>query len=155
MNEDLHGMHKVLDVKAVPGIWYTHPPASPLIRIQPISFPSAQIHTKAWGSETWVINTPLYCAKILTFGAGKSFSDHYHWVKDECWYVVKGKLLLELYNLGNAARLERIILPGEVIHVPPGNPHKLTALEDSIIYETSTTHDEGDSYRIGKGDSQK
>lgn len=126
-----------------------------LDHISPISFLAPQVHPKAWGSETWIINTRLYCAKLLSFDESKSFSNHYHWQKDECWYVVSGKLVMEYLDLSNATPLTRVLLPGDVVHVPPGNPHKLTALVDSVIYETSTMHDDRDSYRIGKGDSQK
>lgn len=122
--------------------------------IHPIHFPKADIHPKAWGTETWIINNAKYCAKILSFGAGKSFSDHYHWMKEETWYVVSGQLILRYYDLVTATRFERTLNPGDIIHVPPGNPHQLVAITDAVIWETSTHHEDGDSYRIGKGSSQ-
>lgn len=122
--------------------------------IPPISFLTSDFHAKAWGSEEWLVNNDKYCAKILEFLKGKSFSDHFHWVKEETWYVVEGKLLLEYYDLSNATKLAKELNVGDIIHVPPGNPHQLTALEDSKVLEISTRHEESDSYRIGKGASQ-
>jgi mannose-6-phosphate isomerase len=122
--------------------------------IQPISFLKPELHPKKWGSETWAINTPLYCLKILDFIAGHEFSDHYHWIKDECWYLLEGELRLDYYDLSNAEKQWRHLYPGDVIHIPPGNPHKLTAIKNSRVLEVSTTHHEEDSYRIGKGSSQ-
>lgn len=114
-----------------------------------------KIHKKGWGEEVWIINTDKYCGKLLKFNAGATFSDHYHIVKDETWYVLEGKLELRYYNLANADRIIKILKPGAVVHISPCSPHQLVALEPSTIIEVSTTHDEADSYRIGKGDSQK
>jgi len=79
---------------------------------------------------------------------------HYHWEKVETWYVVSGTLLMKFYDLSNADEKQRVLYKGDVIHVPAGNPHQLTAIEDSVIYETSTPHRDEDSYRIKKGSSQ-
>ncbi len=122
--------------------------------IQPISFPTAEVHVKAWGEEIWWVNNNKYCAKSLKFLAGKEFSTHYHWVKEETWVCVSGELILEYYDLANADRLTKTIKPGDVIHVPPGNPHKLKAVTDALIWEVSSRHYDSDSYRIGKGSSQ-
>jgi mannose-6-phosphate isomerase-like protein (cupin superfamily) len=123
--------------------------------IPPITFSKPELHPKQWGCEEWITNNEQYCAKILRFCAGTRFSNHYHWRKTEHWYVVVGRLKLIYFDLSNADRLEREIGEGEVISVPAGNPHQLIALEDSVVWEVSTTHDERDSYRIEKGDSQK
>ena len=112
-------------------------------------------HKKGWGEEIWIINTDKYCGKLLKFNKGATFSDHYHIIKDETWYVLEGKLELRYYNLANADRKTKILKKGDVVHIPPSTPHQLVALEPSTIIEVSTTHDEADSYRIGKGDSQK
>jgi len=126
--------------------------------IQPISFGSPELHPKKWSppgeGELWIINNEHYCAKILPFKVGESFSSHYHWEKVETWYVVSGTLLMKFYDLSNADEKQRVLYKGDVIHVPAGNPHQLTAIEDSVIYETSTPHRDEDSYRIKKGSSQ-
>lgn len=119
--------------------------------IQPISFSVPELHTKGWGTETWLVNNDDYCAKILRFFKGAKFSYHYHWIKVEHWYLVEGRLLLRYFDLSNADEKTREINPGEVVSVPAGNPHQLIALEDSVVWEVSSTHYEEDSYRIQKG----
>lgn len=104
--------------------------------------------------EEWLVNNDDYCAKILRFTKGTCFSDHFHWRKMEHWYIVAGQLLLRYYDLSNADQHERIVNPGDVVGVPAGNPHQLLALEDSVVWEVSTKHDELDSFRIRKGASQ-
>lgn len=120
-----------------------------------LTITKAETHPKGWGEEVWIINNEKYCGKLLKFKKGSTFSDHYHIVKDEAWYVFEGKLELRYYNLTNADRIIKELAPGDVVHIPPNTPHQLMALEESTIIEVSTMHDEADSYRIGKGDSQK
>ena len=121
----------------------------------PIHFPAVKTVPKAWGSETWVINNDKYCSKILEFFEGQSFSNHYHWKKEETWYILEGKLNLKYYDLSKAEIIFKRLDVGDVIHIPPGNPHQLTALTYAKILETSTHHEDEDSYRIEKGASQK
>ncbi len=123
--------------------------------IQPIQFLKPEYHPKAWGDgEIWITNNDRYCAKILKFNKGKSFSFHYHFDKGEYWYIVKGQLLMKYFDLSKADELEKILNEGDIVYIPPGNPHKLTALQDSDIFEVSDHHEDSDSYRIGKGRSQ-
>jgi len=123
--------------------------------IRQITFHSVEIVPKGWGEERHIINNDLYCGKILCFTKGKSFSNHFHFIKEETWYVIKGKLKLTYFNLSNANKIEKELNIGDIIHIPPGNPHQLEALEDSEIFEVSTTDRSEDSYRIGKGASQR
>lgn len=120
-----------------------------------LTISKATRHPKGWGEEVWIINNDKYCGKLLKFNKGATFSDHFHVNKDEAWYVLLGKLELRYYNLANADRLTKKLTVGDVVHIPPSTPHQLKALEDSVIVEVSTPHEEADSYRIGKGDSQK
>ena len=120
-----------------------------------VRFLRAEQHPKGWGEEVWLINTDKYCGKLLKFNAGAVFSDHFHITKDETWYVLEGTFELRHYNLENADRFVTKLGPGDVVNIPPSTPHQLIALEKATIIEISTTHDETDSYRIGKGDSQK
>lgn len=113
-----------------------------------ITFPQTHVVPKAWGSELVIMNRGEYCGKILRFNAGAAFSDHYHLLKTETWYVLSGLLRLGYYDLGKGKREVRYLAKGEVIHVPAGNPHQLTAMEDSEIIEVSTEHFDYDSYRI-------
>lgn len=120
-----------------------------------ISILKTEKHKKGWGEEEWITNNEMYCGKLLKFNNGSMFSDHFHIVKDETWYVLEGKLELYHYNLSNGDKLTNIIKKGDVVHIPSNVPHQLKALETSAIIEISTPHREDDSYRINKGDSQK
>tara|TARA_R110002020_G_C16178383_1_gene764616 strand:+ start:119 stop:493 length:375 start_codon:yes stop_codon:yes gene_type:complete len=121
--------------------------------IEPI-FSKLETHPKGWGDELWIANNEKYCGKILRFNKGASFSMHYHVKKEETWAVVRGVLKLEYFNLEKAERLERELREGDTVHLVPSVPHKLTALEDSTVFEVSTQHFEDDSYRVEKGCSQ-
>lgn len=118
-------------------------------------FSRLQSHPKGWGDELWITNNEKYCGKMLRFKEGSSFSMHYHIKKEETWCVVHGVLKLEYFNLETAERLERELREGDVVHLVPCVPHKLTALEDATVFEVSTQHFEDDSYRVEKGSSQQ
>lgn len=110
---------------------------------------------KGWGKELWIVNNNKYCGKILEFKAGSKFSMHFHVKKEETFYVLNGKLNLYYFDLTNGELKNMELIPGDIIDIPQFNPHRLEALEDSTIIEFSTHHEDEDSYRIGKGDSQK
>lgn len=110
---------------------------------------------KGWGREIIIDNNEEYCGKILEFKKGSKFSDHFHLNKRETFYVLSGKLGLWHYDLTNGQRHYVTLFPNDVIKINRGEPHQIEALEDSKIIEISTTHEDSDSYRIGKGDSQK
>ncbi|MDJ0523115.1 MAG: cupin domain-containing protein [Planctomycetota bacterium] len=101
---------------------------------------------KVWGEEHWIVNRD-YCGKKMVLNKGFRCSLHAHKVKDEVFYVIKGKVLLEL---GDG---ERIMVPGDHHHVPPGVEHRFWGLEDSEIIEFSTHHEEEDSYRVAGQES--
>lgn len=123
--------------------------------IEKIEITSVKRVSKGWGEEIHIVNNEKYCGKILKFNKGSKFSMHYHWQKWETWYVVKGKLSLTTYDLTNSDKKTIIIETGTVVNIPAGNPHQLEAIEDSDIFEVSTTDYKIDSYRILPGDSQK
>ncbi len=118
-------------------------------------FSRLEAHPKKWGDELWITNNEKYCGKILRFNEGSSFSMHYHVLKEETWCVTKGRLKLEYYDLEKADKLDKILEEGDVVHLNPCVPHKLTALVESSVFEVSTQHFNDDSYRIEKGASQK
>ena len=111
---------------------------------------------KAWGEEVIIENNDMYCGKLLRFINGGSFSFHFHLEKTETWSVNEGLFVLEYYDLENAHLYRTQIEKGDVVHIPRGNPHKLTCVSSNggEIFEVSTPHKDEDSYRIGKGDSQ-
>lgn len=109
---------------------------------------------KGWGYELHIENNIDYCGKLLVFNKGKKFSMHYHIEKYETWFIQKGKLLFRWMDPQNANIIENILEEGNIVTIYQGIAHQLEALEDSIIFETSTQDKVEDSYRVGKGDSQ-
>ncbi len=110
---------------------------------------SLQTVEKVWGAEKWLENNDKYCCKQLSIHKGFQCSLHYHKLKDEMFFLTKGHVRLELGD-------EIIFLrEGNFVRVPIGVPHRFRGLEDSIIIEVSTHHDEEDSYRIKGEESRK
>ena len=109
---------------------------------------------KGWGNELIIENNEMYCGKLLRFKSNCRFSMHYHMNKDETWYVQKGKFVYRWIDTENADMNESILRKGDVVRQRPGQPHQLMALTDGLIFEVSTHHEDSDSYRVMKGDSQ-
>ena len=94
---------------------------------------------KPWGWELVWAETDAYVGKLLFVRAGESLSLQYHEVKDESWLVHEGRARLELGDVGGD--LEAIeIAPGDAFRFRPGTLHRVTALEDTLVLETSTPH---------------
>src|SRR5207253_9552888 len=85
---------------------------------------------KPWGYELrWAI-TDRYLGKVLHLNKGESLSLQYHERKDECQYVIKGAVDMELGGSdGQLAR--RRMTVGDTLHITPGTRHRLTAIERS------------------------
>jgi mannose-6-phosphate isomerase-like protein (cupin superfamily) len=112
-----------------------------------------EIHEKGWGYEKWIRNSPEYCGKILFFNPGKRCSWHYHEIKDEVFYIQRGEIQLKFSWQDDISQASEVILRvGESFHVPQGLRHQMIAIEETELFEVSTTHFESDSIRISKGD---
>ncbi|MHC5011829.1 MAG: cupin domain-containing protein [Planctomycetota bacterium] len=98
---------------------------------------------KVWGEEHWIVNRE-YCGKKLVLKKGYRCSLHYHKVKDEVFYLISGRVLIEV------GEEERVLEKGDHQHIPPGTVHRFWGLEDSEIVEFSTHHDDADSYRLSE-----
>ena len=94
---------------------------------------------KPWGHEEWFALVPgLFCGKALHITAGHSLSLQYHEVKEETVSVQSGRLLFEI-GADEEALESFELLPGEAIHLTPGTRHRMTAIEDTVVLEASTT----------------
>lgn len=103
-----------------------------------------EVHKKVWGREIWIVNSFLYCAKILYLNKKYRCSYHFHKLKTETFYVFSGMVQM---------RLEEdsfIMYPGQVITILPGQKHSFAGLKKSSIFEIATQHFESDSYRDDK-----
>ena len=109
---------------------------------------------KGWGQEIIIENNENYCGKVLVFNKDCKFSMHYHMEKDETWYVEHGEFIYRWIDTETAELDETIISNGDVVRQRPGQPHQIKALTDGRIFEVSTHHEDSDSYRVMKGDSQ-
>ena len=92
---------------------------------------------KPWGYEVrWAV-TDRYLGKILHVKKGEALSLQYHERKDECLLVVRGCVDTEIgFEDGDLKTLR--MREGDSVHLAPGTRHRLTAVEDTDIYEVST-----------------
>jgi len=95
---------------------------------------------KPWGHELIWALTDLYCGKVLFVRAGHSLSLQFHRQKDESWYVHSGRAKLELGDVGAKVLSEEVVSAGACFRYRPGTVHRITALEDTTIFEVSTPH---------------
>jgi mannose-6-phosphate isomerase-like protein (cupin superfamily) len=109
---------------------------------------------KGWGEEIIIENNENYCGKILIFKEGCKFSMHYHMNKDETWWVEYGEFIYRWIDTETAEMNEVKLEEGDVVRQRPGQPHQLEAISNGRIFEVSTHHEDSDSYRVFKGDSQ-
>jgi quercetin dioxygenase-like cupin family protein len=122
--------------------------------LEAIPYPGER-YEKSWGHELWITNNELYCGKLLVFKKDKQFSMHFHLLKDEAWYISKGKFLYTYIDTEHANQISIEVSEGDCIHLLPGQPHQMLALtEEATIFEVSTQHFDSDSYRIKPGSSQ-
>jgi quercetin dioxygenase-like cupin family protein len=91
---------------------------------------------KPWGYEIHWAKTDRYVGKLIHVNAGHALSLQYHNLKDETIYLQSGKLLFEIQE--NGRLVTREMVPGECVHVTPKTVHRMTAIEDSDIFEVST-----------------
>ena len=92
---------------------------------------------KPWGYELrWGI-TDRYAGKMLHINKGEALSLQYHERKDEYQYIVKGAVDMELGGVDGVLKKHRMEA-GDTLHIAPGTRHRLTAVEDTDIFEVST-----------------
>ena len=91
---------------------------------------------KPWGYELRWARTNRYLGKVIHVDAGHALSLQYHKVKDETILVWSGRILLEIEEGGR--RVTREMGQGDSVHITPGTVHRMTAIENSDIFEVST-----------------
>lgn len=94
---------------------------------------------REWGTETLIVETPHYIGKRLDMKAGSAGGLQYHVNKDEAFLLVDGFALV-WFDDGNGALTMKHLVVGEMVHVPPGAPHRVMAVTDCVFYEWSTPH---------------
>ena len=126
-----------------------------------------KVVVKNWGSEKWLANGNLYCGKELYLERDFGCSMHCHHIKDETFYLISGKALIEFENESGGEQTSYLLLPqntfllkenGKLLDKPvdcgdssllvePYRYHRFIGLKDSVILEISTHHEDRDSYR--------
>ena len=92
---------------------------------------------KPWGWELWWAHTDKYVGKQIHINKGEALPLQYHNKKDEVIFVFRGRILFEMGESAGALE-KREMGPGESVHVVPPTVHRMTALEDTDIFEVST-----------------
>lgn len=110
--------------------------------------------SKGWGEEVAVVNLD-YCGKLLKFRKGARLSCHLHPIKQESFLISSGRILFRYIDTSDASTHERVMTEGDIVDIPRLLPHQVEALEDSVVTEFSTHHEDSDSLRVRPGDSQK
>ena len=93
-----------------------------------------------WGTEDLLVLIPnLLTLKKIVLKKGKKGGLQYHHKKNECGFLISGKLLIR-YDLGDGKLKKKIIKSGNSFHFPPGMVHQEEALENCEIIEASSSH---------------
>ena len=103
-------------------------------------FKPTDVGPRNWGREILIAHVPgLYTGKLLIYNKGAKGGVQKHHLKNECGYVYSGKMLVR-YDEGDGKLKEKILMPGDALHIPPGAVHQEEALEETVVFETSTPH---------------
>lgn len=92
---------------------------------------------KPWGYELWWARTDRYVGKLIHVNKGHALSLQYHRQKDETIFVWQGRILFESRD-ANGDLQGREMKAGDAVHVSPPTVHRMTALEDTDVFEVST-----------------
>ncbi len=102
---------------------------------------------KPWGYELhWVPADKPYIGKLLHITAGSRLSLQIHDIKQESWWLVKGRAMVVWEN--NKGRItETELQPGQGYSTAVGQKHRLVGITDCDIIEVSTP-EEGTTWRL-------
>lgn len=100
-------------------------------------FEPVELGPKLWGTETLIASTEQYIGKVLRMRAGESGPFQYHETKDETFHLIAG-IARVTYKDEDGETRTVMMYPGESYHVPPGAPHKVSAINECIFFEAST-----------------
>ena len=90
-----------------------------------VSFPKKiNVGKRNWGSEELlVLISKKISLKLLKIKKGKKGGLQYHQKKDECGYILSGKLLVR-YDDNKGKLKEKIIKKGDAFFFPKGSVHQ-------------------------------
>ena len=107
---------------------------------------------KTWGREVWLFNDEKLnvCTKLLEIQKDTGFHFHFHLEKSESFFCNEGRVKYFEVNPATREINSCILEKGNSIFIKKGTIHSLLALENSVVIETSTFHQDSDSYRTHK-----
>ena len=106
---------------------------------------------KDWGYEIWMANNEKenYCGKILYIKFGHSTSMHLHKNKHETFYILEGRLDIEIICTVTTEKYTKTVNEGEVFVLDRLIPHRLIPSGGVVkVVEISTFNEDSDSYRL-------
>lgn len=111
------------------------------LKINKVFFPgSIEVGKRNWGKEILLVLIPkILTLKKLKIKKGKKGGLQFHRKKNECGYILSGKLLVR-FDDGKGKLIKKILRAGQTFHFPPGSVHQEQALTDCTIIEASTPH---------------
>ena len=106
-----------------------------------VSFPKSKLVGKRnWGKEILLaLVKKKFSLKILIMRKNSKGGLQYHHKKNECGYILSGKLLI-IFDNGKKKLAKKILRRGDVFHFPPGAVHQEEAITNCKIIEVSTPH---------------
>ena len=103
-------------------------------------FNKKKILKRLWGIEEILVIIPkILSLKLIKINKGMKGGLQYHRLKNECGFILSGKLLVR-YDNGSKILKKRILKKGDCFHFPPGSIHQEEALTNVKIIEGSTPH---------------
>ena len=95
---------------------------------------------RQWGKEDLlVLISKKLSLKRIIINKNKKGGLQYHHKKNECGYIVKGKLKIK-FDLGDGNLRSKILKKGDAFYFPNGLVHQEIALTKCEIIEASTPH---------------
>lgn len=93
---------------------------------------------KPWGFELLWAYTPKYAGKLIFVKKGHRLSLQYHQQKDESMYIYQGKARIEIAG-SDGQLVASVAQPGDCFNIPHLTKHRLEAIEDTTLFEVSTS----------------
>ncbi|MBF6165276.1 cupin domain-containing protein [Streptomyces gardneri] len=98
----------------------------------------AQRQDKPWGHESiFAVVDGKYVGKVLHVRSGHALSLQKHLQKEETIFVLSGKARVD-YGRTETELTSEELGPDDVIHIPAGAVHRVTAITDVVMLEAST-----------------
>lgn len=93
---------------------------------------------KVWGTVVHLHLGPTCMNSYLQVNPGYRCSRHYHVNRHNLFYVVSGRIVVELFA-GDEVTVQAVVGPGEALKVPPKMVHRFRTLEGGVVVETYWT----------------